>query len=407
MHEDFYRAFEDQYRGSREVIKKRLEVYLPFVLPLHTLYPDALAIDIGCGRGEWLELLTQNSIVATGVDSDSGMLDAAKEKNLIIELGDGIEYLTKQPSNSAIVVSAFHLVEHLSFDDLMALIAEAKRVLVEGGILILETPNPENIKVASETFYLDPTHIKPIPYNLLSFITQYNGYKRDKILRLQEQTSLKEQLYVNVGHIIEGVSPDYAIIAQKDGDQEIFSSINEPFSKEYGISPSELVEKFEARNLAFESQIDTLQNTLQEIRQENLQKTQQQQACIDKTILLVKVAQDSANNASVRANTAQDGVDFILKVANHAQKSADTAQDGVNYILTIVHQIQKSLMWNLFTPRQTLKKVFNKIKPTQKETPQEQTTEQKEETPQETPPQTDTTTLTPRANEIYQQLNKK
>jgi len=217
MYEDFYRAFEDKYRGSREVIKKRLEVYLPFVLPLKEIYPNSVAIDIGCGRGEWLELLGDNNIRAKGVDSDSGMLDGARELGLDITLNDGIEYLSNQESNSAFIISAFHLVEHLSFDNLMKLVKESHRVLVDGGILILETPNPENIKVASETFYLDPTHIKPIPYGLLSFISEYNGYKRNKHLRLQENKDIDNQLFVNVGHIIEGVSPDYSIISQKDG----------------------------------------------------------------------------------------------------------------------------------------------------------------------------------------------
>ena len=54
---DFYRAFEDRHRGARSLITRRLEVYLPFIAPLAQLYSPAAAIDLGCGRGEWLELL--------------------------------------------------------------------------------------------------------------------------------------------------------------------------------------------------------------------------------------------------------------------------------------------------------------------------------------------------------------
>ena len=67
---DFYRAFEDKHRGSRELIKERVSVYLPFVLPLKELYPDVSALDIGCGRGEWLELLKEKKFSAQGIDFD-------------------------------------------------------------------------------------------------------------------------------------------------------------------------------------------------------------------------------------------------------------------------------------------------------------------------------------------------
>ena len=62
MHKDFYRAFEERYRGSRDLIKSRLEVYNPFIQSIKSIYPDGHALDIGCGRGEWLELLRENDI---------------------------------------------------------------------------------------------------------------------------------------------------------------------------------------------------------------------------------------------------------------------------------------------------------------------------------------------------------
>ena len=80
MSDNFYRAFEDKFRGSREEIIDRLKIYLPFVTPLIDIYEDASAIDLGCGRGEWLEILSEIGVKARGVDLNQGMLDACTER---------------------------------------------------------------------------------------------------------------------------------------------------------------------------------------------------------------------------------------------------------------------------------------------------------------------------------------
>ncbi len=247
MKYNFYRAFEEKYRGSRENIKKRQEIYLPFILPLHKNSPEGMVFDIGCGRGEWLELMREHDIPAKGVDLDEGMLEAGLSLGLDMVKGDGVAFLRNAEDESAIAITSFHVVEHISFDQLQDLVSEAHRVLKPGGVLILETPNPENIRVASETFYLDPTHTKPIPSGLLSFVTQYYGYSRSKVVRLQELEFLKVQKYVNIAHLLENVSPDYAVVAQKGADKKTVSLIDKPFAQEYGISLAEMVEKFERR----------------------------------------------------------------------------------------------------------------------------------------------------------------
>ena len=118
MSDDFYRTFEDKHRGSRELIKSRLRVYLPFVEPLKYLDPDARALDLGCGRGEWLELTKELGLNAHGIDLDDGMLLACKELDLSVETSDAITYLEKLADESQTVVSAFHVVEHIAFEQL-------------------------------------------------------------------------------------------------------------------------------------------------------------------------------------------------------------------------------------------------------------------------------------------------
>ena len=90
MTTQFYRAFEDRYRGSREVIKSRLRTYQPFLGALLARYPGAPALDLGCGRGEWLELLTEQGFRARGVDLDAGMLAACLERGLDASHADAL-----------------------------------------------------------------------------------------------------------------------------------------------------------------------------------------------------------------------------------------------------------------------------------------------------------------------------
>jgi SAM-dependent methyltransferase len=242
---NFYRAFEDRYRGSRELILGRLQLYLDFLAPLKGLFRNAAAVDLGCGRGEFLEVLLSAGFKAKGVDLDAGMLRACTEKKLPAEKGDALAFLAKLPKQSQVVVSAFHVVEHMPFEQLQTLVVEAYRVLTPGGILILETPNPENITVATSSFYLDPTHQRPIPPLLLSFVGEYAGFERVKILRLQEALTLKEKQNVDLADVLSGASPDYSIVAQKAGSKKATEALDAAFAKDYGLTANELAARYE------------------------------------------------------------------------------------------------------------------------------------------------------------------
>ncbi len=247
MNNSFYRAFEERYRGSRELIKGRLGVYLLFVESLLTAYPTAPAIDLGCGRGEWLELMAGSGFKPLGVDLDTDMLEACLERGLPVEQGDALAYLSALPDESQVVVSAFHFVEHIKFDQLGALVADALRVLKPGGLLIMETPNPENIIVATRNFYLDPTHQRPIPSMLLAFIAEYVGFDRVKTLRLQESKDLVERKDISLQDVFAGASPDYAVVAQKYASDDILALTSEAFSLDFGLSLEDLLGRWDGR----------------------------------------------------------------------------------------------------------------------------------------------------------------
>lgn len=241
----FYRSFEDRYRGSRELITGRLAVYRPFVRALMAAIPDAGAADLGCGRGEWLELLADEGMPGQGVDLDDEMLVDCRTRGLAVEHGDALAWLRAQPDEHLALVTAFHLVEHVPFDTLQALIAEALRVLRPGGLLIMETPNPENLMVGTESFFLDPTHERPLPSALLSFLAGFHGFSRVRVLRLQHDPALMRAPVLGVRQVIGGVSPDYAVLAQKGGPQPVVDALGPVFSVEDGISLTALADRYD------------------------------------------------------------------------------------------------------------------------------------------------------------------
>ncbi|WP_298220053.1 class I SAM-dependent methyltransferase [Halothiobacillus sp.] len=255
---NFYRAFEDRHRGSRSLIKERLQVYVPFLVSLLKIYPQSPVIDLGCGRGEWLELVNEYGFVAYGVDMDDGMLASCHELGLHAENKDLIAALRDLPDESQTVVSAFHVVEHIPFETLMELVREAFRVLKPAGLLILETPNPENISVGTTNFYLDPTHERPIPPALLSFLPEYTGFYRTKVLRLQEPESLREKTDVVLMDVLAGVSPDYSVVAQKSGRQSEIDLFNPDFEFEYGLNLGNLASRYDASLATRFSEIESL-----------------------------------------------------------------------------------------------------------------------------------------------------
>lgn len=179
----FYTEFERAFRGSRDDILERLKVYLPY---LEHFRGDAGArvIDVGCGRGEWLELMKSEGFSATGVDMNSAMVAACRERGLQAECEDAIAYLRRQPEGSVAAVTGFHIIEHLPFETLIALFDAALHAVREDGLIIFETPNPENLVVGACNFYSDPTHLHPIVPNVAKFMLRQRGFARAEILRL-------------------------------------------------------------------------------------------------------------------------------------------------------------------------------------------------------------------------------
>jgi O-antigen chain-terminating methyltransferase len=111
----------------------------------------------------------------------------------------------------------------------------------------METPNPENIVVATRNFYLDPTHQRPIPSELLTFVAEHAGFARVKMLRLQESRELIKKVDLSLQDVFSGASPDYAVVAQKHAAADVVALTNTVFSREYGVSLEDLLRRWDGR----------------------------------------------------------------------------------------------------------------------------------------------------------------
>jgi O-antigen chain-terminating methyltransferase len=173
---------------------------------------------LGCGRGEWLEVLKEEGLKAHGVDINRILVEQCREYGLDVVEGELIHYLQSLPGSSHGAVTGFHIIEHLELKLLLNLIDETIRILKPGSVAIFETPNPENVLVGSCNFYLDPTHNKPLPSPMMKFLAEARGLCRVEILNLHPRTNPSK---INGSDLVERFNEyfygpqDYALIGFK------------------------------------------------------------------------------------------------------------------------------------------------------------------------------------------------
>jgi SAM-dependent methyltransferase len=184
MLDAFFAAFDERFRGRREEVKLLLRVYLPMLQEAKVKTEASPVVDLGSGRGEWLELLQGEGFQARGVDQNHILVEECVGAGLDVMEGDLLTYLCSIPDQSIGGVTGFHIMEHLPFETLLKLFDETVRVLHPGGVAIFETPNPQNILVSSQEFYIDPTHRSPLPGALMKFIAEVKGLERVELIPL-------------------------------------------------------------------------------------------------------------------------------------------------------------------------------------------------------------------------------
>jgi len=170
--------FADRFRGSEEDIRQRQQMYTT------RFREHAPVLDLGCGRGEMIQILQDGGIAARGIDSHDDSIALCLAKGLNAEKADLFSYLGDLPDASLGGVICCQVVEHLPPPRLPEMIRLVHAKLRAGGLVALETPNPECLAIFATHFYIDPTHRHPIPPALTTFYLEEAGFARIEIQRL-------------------------------------------------------------------------------------------------------------------------------------------------------------------------------------------------------------------------------
>ncbi len=187
-----YSDFEKRFRGSTEEITENLKKYIQY------FRNSGNVIDVGCGRGEFVKLLNEHGIDATGIDISDSMLKEAKNNGLRCFNKDAIEYLKEQKDNTIGGIFSSQVIEHLESGYLKEMIRESFRVLIPGSPLILETVNPLSVFALTNIYFLDITHKKPLHPEFMRYLLESTGFSGVDILYSQPLES----------HYLEEISPD-------------------------------------------------------------------------------------------------------------------------------------------------------------------------------------------------------
>lgn len=234
LDEKTYLAFEEQHRGDQEEIRRCQRYYMETYVK-NWLDKDMSGdiLDLGCGRGEWLEILRENDFQALGIDLNRESLNECRRKGLKVIYRDAISYVKSLPDESVRMITSFQLIEHLEMPHLLSLFQEMGRVVKKGGIIIMETPNPCNLQVGAASFYLDPTHVRQLHPEFVRFLTEQSGFSQIEVaypkqnkteewwnsLTQEETTDIQEsvcfQAVLNELRRTIWSSADYAIVAKK------------------------------------------------------------------------------------------------------------------------------------------------------------------------------------------------
>ena len=175
-----YLMLENRYRGSREEIARRLQIY-----PAMFSAASDSVLEIGPGRGELLQLFKEAGVSAYGVDINAAMSRCGREDGLIVETGDAVEHMRGLKDSSLSGVIAIQVIEHLSMSTLRELLSLCLSKVAPGGKVVFETINSESIVALTQHYFRDPTHVWPLHPETMRFAMEMAGFDVLEVRKLE------------------------------------------------------------------------------------------------------------------------------------------------------------------------------------------------------------------------------
>ncbi len=324
MDSDYYLEFENKFRGNREKIFNLFSSYEPLIEIAIKDKSSTVLLDVGCGRGEWLERCQNKFTKSIGIESDAYMAKICRDYGLNIIEADAINELSKFKKESISIITIFHLIEHLEYKRLQKLITECQRILKEDGLLIMETPSIDNLIVSTNSFYIDHTHIHHINAEAISFSLEKVGFSNIKYYYINGGP-LQEANPLKVTRILNGIAQDLCIIATKTETtfNKIFSD-----SKQWESHLNIGLTLFEAAT-QFDIKLESVINKSQKSQNENK---------LNSEILLMKQEINLLKNEISLFKSK-------LRILKYAYKVLKKIKNYIIYLLNFVGKLS-SLIFN-------------------------------------------------------------
>ena len=181
--------FQARFGGDEPVIREQSETFIELFTGRERV------LDLGCGRGIFLDLLKERGIGGYGVDLDEKMVAQARQRGLEAFEQEALTHLESLPAASLDGVYARHIAEHVLPGDLVAMLRALRRALQPGAPVVFVTPNVANLSVGAHTFWMDPSHLRPIPPDLFKFYLEVEGFRGVGVRTFQpSEQRLSEEL---------------------------------------------------------------------------------------------------------------------------------------------------------------------------------------------------------------------